>query len=54
MFLVTLVGGGAPVVLTTVRGVLQGHLAGDLIASLAIIGAAVTEEYLAGCVIVLM
>lgn len=50
----TLVIGGLPVVLRTVRGMLRGSFASDIVATLAIVGAAVTQEYLAGCVIVLM
>lgn len=50
----TLLLAGAPVVYGTVRGMLRGIFASDIVASLAIIGAAVTGEYFAGCVIVLM
>jgi heavy metal translocating P-type ATPase len=54
IFLATLVVGGSPVVLGTVRGILHGRFAADIVAALAIIGAAVTGEYAAGCIIVLM
>ncbi len=54
ILIVTLVVGGSPVVLGTLRGMLHGDFAADIVASLAIIGSAVTGEYLAGVVIVLM
>src|SRR5690348_5243442 len=54
IFQITLLAGGLPVVVGTLRGMLRGNFAADIIASLAIIGAAVTGEYLAGVVIVLM
>ena len=54
ILLSTLVAAGAPVVLGTLRGIVRGQFAADIVASLAIIGAAITSEYLAGCVIVLM
>ncbi len=54
ILLVTLVVVGAPVVFRTLRGMLRGDFAADIVASLAIIGALVTNEFLAGCVIVLM
>ncbi len=54
VFLVTLLVGGFPVLAGTVRGILHGTFAADIVASLAIAGAALTGEYAAGCVIVLM
>jgi heavy metal translocating P-type ATPase len=54
ILIVTLVAAGAPVVLGTLRGMLHGEFAADIVASLAIVGALATGEYLAGCVIVLM
>jgi heavy metal translocating P-type ATPase len=45
---------GLPVVARTTRDMLRGRFASDVVASMAIVGAAVTGEYLAGCVIVLM
>ncbi len=54
ILLVTLLAGGVPVVAGTARGMLRGNFAADIVASLAILGALVTGEYLAGCVIVLM
>jgi len=54
ILLVTLLAGGVPVVVGTARGMLRGNFAADIVASLAILGALVTGEYLAGCVIVLM
>jgi heavy metal translocating P-type ATPase len=50
----TMTAGAIPIVWQTLRGVLHGHFASDIVASLAIIGAAITQEYIAGCVIVLM
>jgi heavy metal translocating P-type ATPase len=54
IFLATLIVGGAPVLFGTVRGMLHGKFAADIVAALAITGAALTGEYAAGCVIVLM
>jgi heavy metal translocating P-type ATPase len=54
ILVLTLVAGGLPVILLTLRGMLHGDFAADIVASLAILGALVTGEYLAGCVIVLM
>jgi heavy metal translocating P-type ATPase len=54
VFLATLVIGGLPVVLRTAANMLRGQFAADIVAALAIAGAAVTGEYAAGCVIVLM
>ncbi len=54
LLLATLIAAGLPMVIATVRGMLRGAFAADIVASLAIIGAAITDEYLAGCVIVLM
>lgn len=45
---------GAPIVFRTLRGVVQGRLAADIVASLSIIGAIVLGQPLAGLVIVLM
>ncbi|MEP7288728.1 MAG: heavy metal translocating P-type ATPase [Chloroflexota bacterium] len=53
-WLVTLVLGGAPVVITTIRGMLHGKFASDVVAMLAIITAVITHEYFAGVIIVLM
>jgi heavy metal translocating P-type ATPase len=54
ILLLTLVAVGLPVVFGTLRGIVHGQFAADVVASLAIIGATITNEYLAGCVIVLM
>jgi heavy metal translocating P-type ATPase len=54
IFLATLIVGGSPVVFGTLRGMLHGRFAADIVAALAIVGAAITGEYAAGCVIVLM
>ncbi|MGH7616451.1 MAG: heavy metal translocating P-type ATPase, partial [Gemmatimonadaceae bacterium] len=45
---------GAPLVFRTVRGIFQGHLATDIVASLSIVGAIALDQPLAGLVIVLM
>lgn len=50
----TLVVGGAPVVLKTLRGMLRGKFAADIVAMLAIVTAIVTDEAFAGVIIVLM
>ena len=54
VLLATLVLGGLPIVAATVRGMLRGRFATDVVATLAIVGALLTGEYLAGAVIVLM
>lgn len=54
IWLVTLVGGGAPVVYETIKGMLKGNFASDVVAMLAIITAVLTQEYFAGVIIVLM
>lgn len=54
VLLLTLIGAGAPVVARTFWDVLRGKFTGDVVATLAILGALVTGEYLAGCVIVIM
>jgi cation transport ATPase len=54
VFLVTQLAGGAPLVVRTVRGLLRGHFAADVVAMLAIVGAAALGHYFAGAVIVLM
>ena len=51
---VTLLGGGLPLVVATVRGLLRGHFAADVVAAMAIVGAVVLGEYFAGTIIVLM
>lgn len=52
--LVILVIAGAPLVWRTVRGMLRGHFASDVVATLAIVTAVVLREPIAGLVIVLM
>lgn len=54
VFLVTLVVGGAPLVAQTLRGMLRGRFAADIVATLAIITAVVLGQYFAGVVVVLM
>ncbi len=50
----TLIVGGAPVVYHTVRGMLRGKFAADVVAMLAIVTAVLTDEAFAGVIIVLM
>ncbi len=45
---------GAPVVYHTVRGLLRGEFAADVVASLAILGAALLDQPLPGLVVVIM
>jgi len=52
--LVALVLLGAPVVVSTLRGMLRGQFAADVVAMLAIVTAAILREPFAGLVIVLM
>ena len=54
VFLATLLIGGIPLVAQTLRGMLRGRFAADIIAMLAIITAFVLGQYFAGAVIVLM
>ena len=49
-----LIIGGAPVVYHTIRGMLKGKFAADIVAMLAIITAMLTDEAFAGVIIVLM
>ncbi|MDV3278271.1 MAG: heavy metal translocating P-type ATPase [Nitrososphaerales archaeon] len=46
--------GGAPVVYATLRGMLRGKFAADIVAMLAIVTAVLTDEAFAGVIIVLM
>jgi heavy metal translocating P-type ATPase len=50
----TLVVGGAPVVYHTLRGIMKGKFAADIVAMLAILTAILTNEAFAGVIIVLM
>jgi heavy metal translocating P-type ATPase len=50
----TLIVGGAPVVYHTLRGMLKGKFAADIVAMLAILTAILTDEAFAGVIIVLM
>ena len=54
IFLATLLIGGAPLVLQTVRGMLRGRFAADIVAMLAILTALFLGQYFAGAVIALM
>ena len=52
--LVALILAGAPLVWRTVRGMLRGHFASDVVATLAIVAAVILRQPVAGLVIVLM
>lgn len=54
IWLGTLIAGGVPVVWDTIRGMLRGHFASDIVAMLAIITAILANEALPGVVIVIM
>ena len=54
IFLATLALGGAPLVFHTLRGMLAGRFAADVVAMLAIVTALLLGQYFAGAVIVLM
>ncbi|MFZ4816170.1 MAG: heavy metal translocating P-type ATPase [Phototrophicaceae bacterium] len=54
VWLAVLVIGGAPTVLATVRKMLKGNFAADVVAMLAIITAVIMHEYFAGVIIVIM
>ena len=54
VFLIALVAGGLPLVWQTLRSVLRGRFAADIVASLAIVTALLLGQYFAGVVIVLM
>ena len=54
IWLAVLIGCGAPVVWKTVRGMLRGEFAADVVAMLAIVTAVIMHEYFAGVIIVIM
>ena len=54
VWLLGLVVTGAPVVLNTLRRVLRGHFATDVVAMLAIVTAVLLQQPLAGLIVVLM
>src|SRR5207302_6448022 len=54
IFLVTLVAGGGPLVVQTLRGMARGRFAADIVAMLAILTALALGLYFAGAVIALM
>ncbi len=54
IWLATLIVGGLPIVYQTVKGMLRGQFAADIIAMLAIITAVLTGQAFAGAVVVLM
>ncbi len=54
IWLITLIIGGAPIIYKTIKGMLKGEFASDIVAMLAIITAILLEQAFAGAVIVLM
>jgi len=54
VWLIVLLVGGAPTVLKTIRKMLKGNFAADVVAMLAIITAVLMHEYFAGVIIVIM
>ncbi|MDQ6862936.1 MAG: heavy metal translocating P-type ATPase [Thermoproteota archaeon] len=54
IWLITLIGGGAPIVWDTFRGMLQKHFASDIVAMMAIVAAILLNYALPGVVIVIM
>ncbi|HEU5260586.1 MAG TPA: heavy metal translocating P-type ATPase [Gemmatimonadales bacterium] len=54
IFLAALIAGGGPLVVQTLRGMLRGRFAADIVAMLAILTALVLGQYFAGAVIALM
>jgi heavy metal translocating P-type ATPase len=54
IFLATLLAGGGPLVVQTLRGMLRGRFAADIVAMLAILTALAVGQYFAGAVIALM
>jgi heavy metal translocating P-type ATPase len=54
VWLGTLVLGGGPIVLKTIRGMLRGQFAADIVAMLAIVAAVLMDQAFAGVIIVLM
>src|SRR6266566_791865 len=54
VFLGALLAGGGPLVVQTLRGMLRGRFAADIVAMLAILTAFILGQYFAGAVIVLM
>jgi len=54
IWVATLIIGGAPIVWDTLRGMLRGHFASDIVAMLAILTAILANEALPGVVIVIM
>jgi cation transport ATPase len=54
IWLITLIGWGAPIVWDTFRGMLQKHFASDIVAMMAIVTAVWLNDVLPGIVIVIM
>ncbi len=50
----TLIAGGTPLMYRTLRGIIRGRFAADVIATLAIIAAILMDQAFAGVIIVLM
>ncbi len=50
----TLIGGGSPIVWSTVKGMFRGQFAADIVAMLAIITAVLMDQAFAGAIVVLM
>ncbi|HZH41389.1 MAG TPA: heavy metal translocating P-type ATPase [Gemmatimonadales bacterium] len=53
-WLAVVLGGGGPLLWKTLRDVLRGHFAADVVAALAIVTSLVLDQYFAGAVVVLM
>jgi len=54
IWFITLVIGGVPIVLETIKGIIHGRFASDIVAMLAIITAILTNEAFPGVIIVIM
>lgn len=54
IWFITLIGGGAPIVWESFRGILRKHFASDIVAMMAIIAAILLNDALPGVVIVIM
>jgi heavy metal translocating P-type ATPase len=54
IWFIVLVIGGAPILFETIKGMLRGHFASDLVAMLAITTAIITNEAFPGVIIVIM
>jgi heavy metal translocating P-type ATPase len=54
IWFITLIGGGAPIVWDTFRGMLRKHFASDIVAMMAIVAAILLNDAIPGVVIVIM